>query len=195
MSNKEKQIDKRLLATYIELDNFVALMFKKESLNDFLETTESYLIDAYVSGFKDTLTELGQDTALIDEINIIPNLQTALEQASGGMTYRNRIVLGYFEYSTAEMQRLITNEYHRIYNIGAYNAAEHLESQGKKIGKQWHTMLDESVRDTHAYIEGDVVLLGDYFYTWDGDRALHPGDFIKPENNIGCRCRLLYVAI
>jgi uncharacterized protein with gpF-like domain len=195
MSNKEREIDKRLLATYIELDNFVALMFKKESLNDFLETTESYLIDAYVNGFKDTLTELGQDTALIDEINIIPNLQTALEQVEGGMTYRNRIILGYFEYSTAEMQRLITNEYHRVYNTGAYNAAETLQRQGTNIGKRWHTMLDERVRDTHAYLEGDVVLLGDYFYTWDGDRALYPGDFMRPENDIGCRCRITYEKI
>lgn len=192
MKDKSKQIDKRLSNTYIEIANIVALMFKNESLEKFLETTEDFLINAYVSGAKDTLEELGQDTALIDEINIVPGLQSALQQAQGGMDYSNRTILGYFEYSTKEMQRLVTNEYHRLYNAGAYEMAKNLEVSGMKVGKKWHTMQDEKVRDTHLYLEGDVVGLDDYFFTFDGDEALYPGDFTQPENNINCRCRVTY---
>lgn len=192
MNDKSRQIDERLYGAYIEVANVVGLMFRKESLEEFLETIENYLINAYVSGAKDTLEELGQNSALIDEINIIPGLQSALEQSVGGMTYRNRTILGYFEYSPQEMQRLVSNEYHRMYNTGAYEMAKSLEAQGMRVGKKWHTMKDDKVRDTHIYLEGEVVPLDEPFFTFDGDSALYPGDFSQAENNIGCRCRVTY---
>ena len=192
MNDKSRQIDERLNNVYVEIANIVGLVFMEESLERFLDITEDYLINAYVSGARDTLEELGEDSALIDEINIVPGLRTALEKERGGLTYRNRVILGFFDYSPEQMKRLVTNEYHRLYNSGAYEMAKSLEESGKNIGKKWHTMKDDKVRDTHVYLEGEVVPLDEYFFTFDGDSALYPGDFSQAENNIGCRCRVTY---
>ena len=189
----QKQIDNALKAAYIEINNIVALMFIKKNLSEFLDTTEDILINAYVMGAKDTLEMLGEDTAEIDELNIIPSMQTALNHTTEGLTYRNRIILGFFEYSTKEMQRLVGNEYHLMYCSGQNDIAKSYEATtGKRVYKTWHTMQDAKVRDTHAYLEDESIPLDDYFYTWDGDKARFPGDFEKPENVINCRCILTY---
>ena len=189
----QKQIDNALKAAYIEINNIVALMFIKKNLSEFLDTTEDILINAYVMGAKDTLEMLGEDTAEIDELNIIPSMQSALNHTTEGLTYRNRIILGFFEYSTKEMQRLVGNEYHLMYCSGQNDIAKSYEATtGKRVYKTWHTMKDSKVRDTHAYLEDESIPLDDYFYTWDGDKARFPGDFEKPENVINCRCILTY---
>jgi hypothetical protein len=53
-------------------------------------------------------------------------------------------------------------------------------------------MDDDRVRDTHMFLEGVEVPMGERFYTFDGDSAMIPGDFALPENNINCRCTLSY---
>ena len=49
-------------------------------------------------------------------------------------------------------------------------------------------MLDDRVRDPHAYMEGLTVGLDDMFYTYTGDGAMYPGGFGVPELDINCRC-------
>ena len=188
-----EQIDKSLKSAYAEIDNIVALMFTNKNLAEFLDVVENLLINGYVKGAKDTLEMLGEDTSEIDELSIIPSLQTALNHTTEGLTYKNRIILGFYEYSTKEMQRLVGNEYHLMYCSGQNDIAKSYEAtNGKRVYKTWHTMKDDKVRDTHAYLEDESIPLDDYFYTWDGDKARYPGDFERAENNIGCRCVLTY---
>ena len=85
-----------------------------------------------------------------------------------------------------DILRLIDTEAHRDYNTGVQEAAEQSGVPG--VRKQWHTMLDGRVRDTHDYLEGMKVGLADRFYTFDGDSALYPGGFSDPANNANCRC-------
>ena len=61
---------------------------------------------------------------------------------------------------------------------------------GQPLYKIWGTMLDEKVRDTHAYLEGMKVPLDAEFYTYDGDHAQAPGGFTDANNNCNCRCAL-----
>ncbi len=193
MSRTIQQIDKSLHATYLELNGMVQVMFEEETLNEFLDHTEDLLITAFNKGSEDILSMLGRQPIAIDELGLLPRLQSALTHVDGNMTYKNRVILGYYDYSLKEMQRLIGNEYHRLYNTGAYETAKELESsEGVTIMKKWHTMKDDKVRDTHIYLEGDRVPLDEKFYTWDGDSALYPGGFSKPENCIGCRCTITY---
>ena len=56
------------------------------------------------------------------------------------------------------------------------------------VTKTWGTMLDESVRETHSYLESVSVPLEEEFFTFDGDHAPYPGLFQKAENNVNCRC-------
>jgi hypothetical protein len=58
--------------------------------------------------------------------------------------------------------------------------------------KTWVTMMDDRVRDTHDYLEGETVGIGEDFYTYDGDHASAPGLFELAENNVNCRCELLF---
>ena len=84
--------------------------------------------------------------------------------------------------------RVIETESHRMYGSGSRNRAV---SAGAKY-KEWNTMADDKVRDSHSYIWGEKIGIDDYFFTYDGDSALMPGGFELPENNVNCRCWLSY---
>lgn len=86
------------------------------------------------------------------------------------------------------IQRVLETEGHRIYVEGGYARAGDC---GAKF-KVWHTMEDDKVRDTHSYIENDEIPIDAEFFTYDGDKALMPGGFELPENNVNCRCWLSY---
>jgi hypothetical protein len=84
-------------------------------------------------------------------------------------------------------------EYHRMYNLGAIDTAEEVQQiNGINILKEWHTVGDDKVRETHKYLEGYKIPLDERFYTFDGDSALYPGGFEEAQNNVGCRCILIY---
>ena len=105
-----------------------------------------------------------------------------------GETYRDRIIKQLYEDSLDGILRIIDTEAHRDYNTGVVNAGQ--ESGVPGIKKQWLTMMDDRVRETHDYLEGMIVNLEDRFYTFDGDSARFPGDFSLPENNCNCRCSI-----
>ena len=106
-----------------------------------------------------------------------------------GETFRDRIQTQLDEDSLDGILRIIETEAHRDYNTGVYEAG--MESGVSGIKKQWSTMRDGRVRETHDYLEGMTVDLDDKFYTFDGDSARFPGDFSLPENNVNCRCDIV----
>ncbi len=101
-----------------------------------------------------------------------------------GLTFRDRLMGE--EHTPDEVLRLIDTESHRDYNTGVYDAAKASGLSG--LRKQWLTMMDDRVRDTHSYLEGMIVGIDDRFYTYDGDSAMYPGGFALPQNNVNCRC-------
>jgi hypothetical protein len=119
-----------------------------------------------------------------------------------GETFRERIEHHLDEYEAspkdeAATEKLVNQlavvaetETHRTINEGGYEAAERYakDHPGVTIYKTWETMMDDRVRDTHDYLEGSTVPMDARFYTFDGDSARYPGDFMLPENNINCRC-------
>lgn len=92
----------------------------------------------------------------------------------------------------ADIMRMIESEMTRDYNSGALNAAD---MSGVKYRKTWVTMMDEKVRDSHQYLEGMTVEGNGHFVTLDGDSALGPGGFSRPENNVNCRCGLRFETV
>ena len=102
-----------------------------------------------------------------------------------GETFRQRVERQIDELSEEGILRIIETESHRDYNTGVVDAGL---SSGKSARKTWNTMLDDRVRETHDYLEGMTVDIGDSFYTYDGDSAMYPGGFSLPENNVNCRC-------
>ena len=108
-----------------------------------------------------------------------------------GETYRDRILAQLDEDSLEGILRIIDTEAHRDYNTGVYDAG--VKSGVTGLRKQWQTMMDDRVRDTHSYLQSMIVGMDDKFYTYDGDSARFPGDFEMPENNVNCRCGISLV--
>lgn len=188
-----QQIEKSYLNSFDELNSMVQGMMENMSLTEFLDSAEDILIAAYKRGREDVLAMLDYSFAYDLDIS---KLSSGLNAIQGGMTYVNRIILGFQNYSLKEMQRLMSAEYHRMYNLGAYDVVEEIQrTDNVAILKEWKTVGDEKVRETHRYLEGYQVPLDEFFYTFDGDKALYPGGFEKPENNIGCRCILIYTEL
>lgn len=91
---------------------------------------------------------------------------------------------------TDQLSVIAETETHRAINTGGLDGAqEYAGSHGNEsIFKTWVTMEDDRVRLEHDLLDGATVPLNARFYSWSGDSARFPGDFMSPELNIGCRC-------
>lgn len=155
---------------------------------------EEMLIYAWTVGEIDFYNELGIDGS---EAKSFPTeLQRALEYKIDGKNYADRVR----EYATigdtTALNKVAETETTRLYNEAKYVCAKAFEpianSQGFDIVKTWVTMGDERVRDTHSFLNGLSVPLDTEFWSFDGDHALKPGGFTLPQNNINCRCYVVY---
>lgn len=158
---------------------------------------EEMLIDAYIAGL--TETGLPIDPVMDNE----HFMYDVLFKVIGGETFKDRMSTHVQNKDAGRIGVLAESEMHRVYENGAYDAAEQLEIRLERqrtgtgirrgqVVKTWKTMRDPRVRDTHDFIEGVSVPIEDRFYTYDGDSARFPGDFSKPENVVNCRCVLKY---
>lgn len=133
----------------------------------------------------DIYTEEGNKLA---EIVDFSEVEETLSKPIGGKTTQERITEYTDSGDVEAIIKVVDTETHRVYNTGSLETASKLGA----TTKTWVTMLDERVRDTHRYIEGMTIPMDAEFYTDDGDHAPCPGQFILPENNVGCRCVLVF---
>lgn len=154
--------------------------------------TMGYVYGIEVAGL-DLDTDIPVDNARMREVAMLP---------TAGETFAQRLDhhITEFEQSTEDvvaatdklvnaLSVLAETETHRVINQGIIDGAEWYEAEtGNTVYKQWVTMRDDRVRDTHDYLEGATVPLNARFYTYDSDSARFPGDFADPSNNVGCRC-------
>ena len=119
----------------------------------------------------------------VDEVMEVVDAKVA------GKTWRERVE-DYFANggSVDDLVRIAETETHRDANTAALDAAKRAGARNKT----WVTMMDDRVRETHDYLEGMTVSIDDDFYTYDGDHASAPGLFTLPQNNVSCRCELLF---
>lgn len=193
-----------------------------ERPEDVVEDVLSYLIDAYLAGSSATaeMLDLAPLLVALDEDDGRVSRQGANESftpAEGlsldkeaeapqtdvdtaamesviylpveGKTFADR-VLEYALLDDVEGIRTVAEtEYHRVYNTAADQTARSAPGQ---VSKQWRTVGDDVVRETHRYLEGMEVPLDAEFYTYDGDHAAFPGGFTQARNNVNCRCIVTY---
>lgn len=86
--------------------------------------------------------------------------------------------------------RIAKTEGHRIQNESIYNVQKKAVERGANVIKQWDSALDKRTRKTHTYLDGQQVGVDEYFVNLNGYKALYPGDFGRPEEDINCRCRI-----
>ena len=171
-----------------ELDSFLirfkAREVRREDEDDIIDEILDLYILGYLDGSQEAARELGIETR-----PSVEEMMDTIEKPVAGKTFRQRIS----EYLNGEgdvspkdgIARVVDTDATRIYNTAI------LET-GIKNGatqKTWVTMADDRVRETHDWLEGMTVPIDSYFYT-GGDKALAPGGFENPENNVNCRCVL-----
>ena len=156
----------------------------KEREDDIIDELLDLFLLAYAMGNRVTNQNLSQDYE--------PNLDEVMETVDAevaGETWRERVEHWFDIGGSAEdIIRIAETESHRIANTSAIKAAK----RAGATEKTWLTMMDDRVRETHDYLEGVTVGIDDEFITYDGDRAQAPGLFSLPENNINCRCELMF---
>ena len=119
----------------------------------------------------------------------VDDVMKVVDAKVAGKTWRERVEDYFSNGGTgADLARIADTEMHRIANTAALKTAQRA---GAKT-KTWATMLDDRVRETHDYLEGMTVGIDEDFYTYDGDHAPAPGGFALAENNVNCRCELVF---
>ena len=157
---------------------------KREDYEDIIDEMLDLFLLAYAMGNSVTNESLSSDYAptLDDALNTV-------DERIAGKTWRERVE-EYFDEdgSVDDLLRIAETEMHRDANESALETAQ----QAGAKWKTWATMLDDKVRETHDYLEGETVAIDEDFYTFDGDHASAPGLFALASNNVNCRCELIF---
>ena len=157
---------------------------QKRDEEDVIDMLLDLFLLAYAMGNSVTNDNLSSNYApSVDDVMKVVDAEVA------GKTWRERVEDYFANGGTGEdIARIADTETHRIANTAALDTAR----QAGATNKTWVTMLDDRVRETHDYLEGMTVGIDEDFYTYDGDHASAPGLFELAENNVNCRCELLF---
>ena len=156
----------------------------KADEEDIIDELLDLFLLAYATGNSVTNSNLSSDW-----MPPVDDVMKVIDAKVAGKTWRERVE-DYFANggSADDLVRIAETETHRDANTAALDTA-------KKAGaknKTWLTMMDDKVRESHDYLLGQTVGIDEDFYTYDGDHASAPGLFELAENNVNCRCELIF---
>lgn len=86
--------------------------------------------------------------------------------------------------------RIARTEAHRIQIQATADAQWKAKENGADVVKQWDSALDKKTRKSHRELDGQIRELYEEFEV-NGHKAMQPGGFGRPEEDINCRCALL----
>ena len=193
------------LAPYDELDvireKLVGIGNASITAKQKREQCDGLLLDLFLLAYIYGVDDINESLNLATQVEVDGRLmEDSVYRVIDGMTYSDRISRWVDENGNVDVDailRIAETEVTHNYNRGAFDSAKEVSGNAKRYGasgltKTWQTMRDDKVRDTHDALEGVTVPMEERFATPDGDSAMHPGDFAEPENNINCRCYLVY---
>ena len=144
----------------------------------------SFLIQAYTLGVEHASVMLAYELSVDLE-----SMEDAIFLVIDGKTFQDRVADHVVANDPRGLQMLVESEFHRVYNTAVQDGGKEFTANGNfGVTKDWITVRDDKVRETHNYLEGQSVALEEEFYTFDGDHAPYPGGFTRAENNVNCRC-------
>lgn len=88
--------------------------------------------------------------------------------------------------------RTARNETHRVREQGMLDVAERADEGGVVMVKEWMSMHDERVRDSHVVLDGQQVPVKGGLFEFQGHTAAAPSGFGVPSLDINCRCMIGY---
>jgi hypothetical protein len=83
--------------------------------------------------------------------------------------------------------RIARTEGHRVQQASQYDSLTEAKDNGANIVKQWDSTLDDRTRESHRLLDGQIRELDEPFEVY-GLKAMYPGDFGEPGEDINCRC-------
>ena len=90
--------------------------------------------------------------------------------------------------------RIARTESHRITSQATYDALIRAKEMGADVVKQWDSTLDKKTRPNHVKLDGQIRELEEPFEV-NGKKAMYPGGFGVPHEDINCRCVLLQLSL
>ena len=147
---------------------------RRKRKDEFWDCLWDWLIDGWAAG----LLFVGKDKDIPDLTKV---LNWVYPRGTTSEIYDRDIT------DKEKLQKMIECEANRVWNTGFIEAGK-----GEGLLKTWETMMDDRVRMTHDYLEGETIPFDEKFITIGGDSALAPGMFEDADNNVNCRCFLTY---
>ena len=134
-------------------------------VNQIVDDVLSFLINAYTLGIRNAGIMLDHELSVnVDE------MQDAIFLLIEGKTFADRVADHVGGNDLGGLKNLVESEYHRVYNAAVYDGGrDYIDNGGFGVSKKWITVRDDKVRETHSYLEGQSVPLGDLFFTGAGD--------------------------
>lgn len=164
------------------------IYYSAKKVKDVVDDIFELLVDAYLLG-NDHASEMMQTMTVVDQ----DRMEAAIYRKIDGIDFAERAENHVRNGDVTALQTLVESEYHRVHEEGVADGVRQFGREtGISVFKTWRTVGDDRVRDTHDFLEGTTITLGEEFQTYDGDSALMPGGFSKAENNVNCRCWLDY---
>ena len=147
-----------------------------------IDIVYEYLEMAWTMGVDNVNENLSTSYAVQDA-----EMRSAIYQKVAGKDFTER-VREYAENGDFDsIMRVAETDSHRVLNEAAYTTA-------KKAGAKYKTWVCffHNSRDTHMDLNAQTVGIDDYFVTFAGNKALHPGQFGVAEEDVNCMCVLTF---
>ena len=133
-------------------------------------------------------TRLGTD---IDRLRVSIAAEVTRGIVSGSTWHDTAArISGQANISAYNAMRIARTEGHRVQCNAQYDACNSAKQSGADVVNQWDSTMDSRTRDTHRRLHKQLREVGQQFEI-DGKKALYPGAFGIPEEDIHCRCALL----
>ena len=167
------------------------IYYSAKTVKDVVDDIFELLVDAYLLG-NDHASEMMKTMTVVDT----DLMEAAIYRKIDGIDFEDRAEQHVRQGDVTALQTLVESEYHRVHEEGVADGVRQFTREtGIPVLKTWRTVGDDRVRDTHDFLEGTTIPMGDLFWTIDGDSALRPGGFANAENNVNCRCWLDYTRV
>ena len=168
-----------LIAADYELDQLESEEYYTDTLERYYEATAEKYLD-------DTEEYLSLAEPLLEDI-----VKTTLKHVSDGHTDDEEDRQDNYYLSNDRALELAENGANMIADYGDYEEAV----KDGYTKKQWHTMEDDKVRDTHIPMDGKVIGINEYFNV-NGSKMRYPHDLsMNPDiaEISNCRCVCTYI--
>ena len=186
-----------------------ALLAEAEEAKALGEVVAPYLQQALRQAFAATMDELaltigaGDDVMRAAELKLRADLITNVSETtkdvvselvrSGlaeGATIQEMqtAIIQSRAFSPARALTIARTETTRAVNKGTVESYRAALPEVPDLKMQWLSARDDTVRDAHVDLDGQVAEVDGRFTDEHGHTAAHPGDFMIPGDDINCRC-------